>query len=233
MNNENTSQLVEAIANILQINKTKNIQDKVVLYTMMLPDKLYQRLFQTLSSLLNEQVTDLHKLFVEQVVSINLLKNNIRCVGEMSLERSEYNLKEAHIRKQSANSLQVQNEFIAALIQALSNKGFTVPQYINNRQLCEMVNDHLKDNLPLDFWTAMKNIIPQKTEIQLREYYQKSFLRHMYEESISVQDKIVLCDLINEMADAKPSKIADAFVKKVGTGKYFYRNIVMYIVNKK
>ncbi|CAL6054437.1 Hypothetical_protein [Hexamita inflata] len=233
MNYENTYQLVEAIANILQISKTKNIENKVALYTMMLPDKLYQRLFQTLSSLLNEKVTDLHKLFVEQVVSINLLKNNIRCVGELSSERSDYNLKEAHIRKQSANSLQVQNEFVAALIQALSNKGFTVPQSTNNRRLCEMVNEHLKDNFPLDFWTTMRNIIPQKTEIQLREYYQKSFSRHMFEESISVQDKIILCDLMNEMPNEKPSKIAAEFVKMVGTGKYFYRNIVMYIVNKK
>ncbi|CAL6024985.1 Hypothetical_protein [Hexamita inflata] len=224
MNCEKTSQLVKAIANLLQINETANIQDKVALYTMMLPDKLYSQLFQTISAILNEQTTDLHKLFVEQVVSKNLLKNTIH--------RSDYNLKEAHFRKQSTDSLQVQNQFVNALIQVLSNNGFAVPQLISNHQLCLMVNQHLKDNLPLDFWTAMRNIIAHKTEIQLREYYQKSFLRHMYEESISIHDKIILCDLINQMPNAKPSKIATEFVKTVGADKYFYRNIIMYIVNK-
>ncbi|CAL5979895.1 Hypothetical_protein [Hexamita inflata] len=226
MNTVTTLQLVETIACIFQIQQVPNINNKVALYTMLLPDQLYEKLFQQLSTELFADSAYLQKLFVENIVSKHFLKNNVPA------ERTEYNLKEAHLRKKSLNALEVQNQFVVALKKVLAEQGHDTYAIVN-RQLCIMANEHLKDKRSTEFWKEIRKLIPQKTETQLREYYQKSFLRHMYEESISVQDKIVLCDLINEMADAKPSKIADAFVKKVGTGKYFHRNIVMYIVNKK
>ncbi|CAL6077327.1 Hypothetical_protein [Hexamita inflata] len=67
----------------------------------------------------------------------------------------------------------------------------------------------------------------------VRDYYQKSFLRCMFQECISSQDKVLLCNLINQMEGQKPSVIADRFFESVGTDKYFKRNVVMYIVNRK
>ncbi|CAL6024983.1 Hypothetical_protein [Hexamita inflata] len=220
MNTVTTLQLVESIACIFQIERVPNINNKVALYTMLLPDQLYEKLFQKLSTELFADTAYLQKLFVENIVSKHFIKNG-----------TEYNLKEAHLRKKSLNALEVQNQFVAALKQVLLDKGYVCAQ-MNPRQLCVVVNEHLQNKSSTDFWREMRKLIPQKTEIQLREYYQKSFLRHMFEESISIQDKIVLCDLMNEMADAKPSKIAEEFVKMVGS-KYFHRNVVMYVVNKK
>ncbi|CAL5979811.1 Hypothetical_protein [Hexamita inflata] len=207
-----------------------NLNDKVAFYAMMLSDILYQKLFHKLSQELNGEITILHKIFVEQIVMKQLIKNMYNNQVE-SPEYSRHKLIIAHMRKPSSNSQAVQNQFVTAVKQVLLDRGCSVNEFMNHRQLCVMVNQHLKENLL--FWRDLRQLIPNKTEVQLREYYQKSFLRHMYEESISVQDKIILCDLINEMPNARPSKIADEFVKKVGTKKYFYRNIVMYVVNKK
>ncbi|CAL6054463.1 Hypothetical_protein [Hexamita inflata] len=231
MNNQSIPQLVEAIAYKFKMEHTSNISGKVALYTMMLPDKLYHSLFQTLSAELNAEVSNLHQLFIEQV-SKNLLKSNNH-YDTINLQHSGYKLKQTHIRKQSLGALEIQNQFVTAVKQVLLDKGCSVNAFTNHRQLCVIINEHLKENRPKQFWKDLKQHIPQKTEVQLREYYQKSFLRHMYEESISVQDKIILCDLVNQMPGAKPSKIADEFVKIVGTSKYFYRNVVMYVVNKK
>ncbi|CAL6054439.1 Hypothetical_protein [Hexamita inflata] len=227
MNNVTTLQLVETIACKFRMEQVSDINNKVSLYTMLLPDQLYQKLFQQLSAELFADASYLRQLFVEQVVSKHFLKNN------MPTERTEYNFKQAHMRKKSLNALEVQNQFVAALKKVLAELGHDTCSLVNHRQLCIMANEHLKDKRSTEFWREIRKLIPQKTETQLREYYQKSFLRHMFEESISVQDKIILCDLMNEMPNEKPSKIADAFVKKVGTGKYFHRNIVMYVVNKK
>ncbi|CAL5979891.1 Hypothetical_protein [Hexamita inflata] len=225
MNTVTTLQLVETIACIFQIQQVPNINNKVALYTMLLPDQLYEKLFQQLSTELFADSAYLQKLFVENIVSKHFLKNNVPA------ERTEYNLKEAHLRKKSLNALEVQNQFVVALKHVLFDKGFVCAQ-MNPRQLCVVVNEHFQNKSSSDFWKDMRKLITQKTETQLREYYQKSFLRHMYEESISVQDKIILCDLMSQMADAKPSKIAEEFVNIVGS-KYFYRNVVMYVVNKK
>ncbi|CAL5979853.1 Hypothetical_protein [Hexamita inflata] len=232
MNRITIQQLVEAIAFILKMKQTPNFKHKVALCAMMLSDILYQKLFQKLSQELNVEITILHKIFVEQIVMKQLLKNNDNNHVE-SPEGSGHKLIIAHMRKPSSSSLEIQNQFVTAVKQVLFERGCSLNAFMNHKQLCLMVNEHLKENRPLFFWREVRILIPEKTEIQLREYYQKSFLRHMYEESISVQDKIILCNLMSQMAGAKPSKIADEFVKIVGTGKYFYRNIIMYIVNKK
>ncbi|CAL6024931.1 Hypothetical_protein [Hexamita inflata] len=231
MNFISASQLVEAIAQILKVEQTPNLHSKVALYTMILSDKLYQQLFETLSRDLNVEITYLKKLYVEQIVLKQLLKNNNN--DTKFSEHTGHKLIIAHMRKPSSSSLEIQNQFVTAVKQVLLDRGCSVNSFMNHKQLCVMVNEHLKENRPLFFWRDLRQLIPNKTEVQLREYYQKSFLRHMYEESISVQDKIILCDLVNQMPGARPSKIADEFAKMVGTGKYFYRNIVMYIVNKK
>ncbi|CAL5979859.1 Hypothetical_protein [Hexamita inflata] len=231
MNCISASQLVEAIANLLKIEQTPNLHSKVALYTMILSDKLYQQLFVTLSLELNVEITCLKKVYVEQIILQQLLKNNNN--DTLFSEYSGHKLIIAHMRKPSSSSLEIQNQFVTAVKQVLFERGCSLNAFMNHKQLCLMVNEHLKENRPLLFWREVRILIPEKTEIQLREYYQKSFLRHMYEESISVQDKIILCNLMSQMPGAKPSKIADEFVKIVGTGKYFYRNIIMYIVNKK
>ncbi|CAL5979861.1 SANT/Myb_domain [Hexamita inflata] len=227
MNIINTSKLVLAIARILQIEQNTNMNEKVALYTMLLSETLYKQLFDLLSTELGFELIFLRHLFNEHV-SKNLLKNK----NNLFQINSDYKLKEPFMRKQSLNAQNVQNIFVTAIKQALIKLNYSVNEFTNYHKLCILINEHLKNNNSFEFWSEIRKLIPTKTEIQLREYYQKSFLRHMYEESISVQDKIILCNLMSQMAGAKPSKIADEFVRIVGTGKYFQRNVIMYVVNK-
>ncbi|CAL6024899.1 SANT/Myb_domain [Hexamita inflata] len=226
MNIINTSKLVLAIARILQIKQSANMHEKVALQTMLLSETLYKQLFDLLSTELGLESIFLRHLFNEQIVSKHLLKNS------NNLFQINYRLKEPFMRKQSPNAQNVQNIFVTAIKQVLIKLNYSANEFTNHHQLCVLVNEHLKNNNSFEFWSEIRKLIPEKTEIQLREYYQKSFLRHMYEESISIQDKIVLCDLMSQMAGDKPSKIADEFVRMVGTGKYFHRNVIMYVVNK-
>ncbi|CAL6054479.1 Hypothetical_protein [Hexamita inflata] len=226
------SDLVLAIARILQIEQSANMHEKVALQTMLLSETLYEQLFDLLSTELGLESIFLRHLFNEQIVSKHLLKSNHHDSSVSQLQ-SEYRLKEVFMRKQSLNAQEVQNKFVAAVKKVLIARSCSFSAFITNHQLCVVINEHLENNCSSEFWREVRKLIPEKTEIQLREYYQKSFLRHMYEESISVQDKIILCDLMNEMAGARPSKIVDEFVRMVGTGKYFHRNIIMYVVNKK
>ncbi|CAL6054489.1 SANT/Myb_domain [Hexamita inflata] len=225
------SDLVLAIARILQIEQSANMHEKVALQTMLLSETLYEQLFDLLSTELGLESIFLRHLFNEQIVSKHLLKSNHHDSSVSQLQ-SGYRLKEPFMRKQSLNAQNVQNIFVTAIKQALIKLNYSVNGFTNHHQLCVLVNEHLKNNNSSEFWSEIRKLIPEKTEIQLREYYQKSFMRHMYEESISIQDKIILCDLMKQMASAKPSKIADEFVRMVGTGKYFQRNVIMYVVNK-
>ncbi|CAL6024911.1 Hypothetical_protein [Hexamita inflata] len=226
------SDLVLAIARILQIEQSANMHEKVALQTMLLSETLYKQLFDLLSTELGLESIFLRCLFNEQIVSKYLLKSNHHD-STISQLQSGYRLKEVFMRKQSLNAQEVQKKFVAAMKKVLIARSCSFSAFITHHQLCVVINEHLENYCSSEFWREVRKLIPEKTEIQLREYYQKSFLRHMYEESISVQDKIILCDLMNEMPGAKPSKIVDEFVKKVGTGKYFHRNIIMYVVNKK
>ncbi|CAL5979821.1 Hypothetical_protein [Hexamita inflata] len=162
-------QLVKAISNIYQMEWTQNIYDKVAFYTMMLSDKLYQKLFQKLSQELNIEITILHKIFVEQIV----MKQLVNYTSQDNIEQSEMKFKPVYLRKPSQSAQEIQNRFVAALKQVQGEQGCDVPPFVNNCQLCIMVNEHLKYYRPQEFWKKIRKLIPEK-KIKIRASEVKS-----------------------------------------------------------
>ncbi|CAL6012587.1 Hypothetical_protein [Hexamita inflata] len=103
----------------------------------------------------------------------------------------------------------------------------------NDQELCIQINDYFKNSGQKDLWKQLNEQIPTKTIKQLREYYQKSFQRVLYDNQIDVEDKETLRQLMEQMTDDSPTSIANSFCMISKNKNYFKRNIVMYIINLK
>ncbi|CAL5996309.1 Hypothetical_protein [Hexamita inflata] len=124
---------------------------------------------------------------------------------------------------------QFKSRFATALKSTLSDLNQQVNQ-MNNQQLCAELLNHFKVQNQNKFWVKLHQIINDKTPTQLKEYFQKSFLKCMYEQ-LSKEDEIILRNLERKMKDKKPAEVAEVFM---GTQqKYFKRSIIMFIVNSR
>ncbi|CAL6084135.1 Hypothetical_protein [Hexamita inflata] len=222
------STIVNTIAKLFYIPQQTNLEYNVALQVMLLPDQLFERLFVQLSLEFNVSSAELTKIFFDKIIMKNLMLPSSYLKVELKGANS-HQFKQT-TRTQSVQSLDFQNKFAAALREALTP---SKEEFLDNSQLCKAVNQHILLNGQVDFWKKVGIIVTQKNERQLREYYQKSFLRFMYHECISGQDKVLLCQFIDQMNGQKPSLIVDRFFEVVGTTKYFKRNVIMYVVNRK
>ncbi|CAL5972096.1 Hypothetical_protein [Hexamita inflata] len=207
-------QIIQFIASQLKLEYSYDIEYQIVQMVQALPDQLYARLFVKLSFELNIEYKQLQSHFIANIAP-------------------KYNSIQQH-RTQSLSHVQFKQRFTQALKTVMSSYFCECTiNFDDNAHLCQCVNEYFKINGQMDFWVKMSKLIPQKNERQLREYYQKSFQRCMYLECITEPDKALLCKLIDQMPQSKPAVIADQFTKMVGTKKYFKRNVVMYVVNRK
>ncbi|CAL6096364.1 Hypothetical_protein [Hexamita inflata] len=146
-------------------------------------------------------------------------------------KKQEPVFKQVAVRVKQQPFSEFQTRFEIAVKNVLSNR-IQHELEVDSAQLCILLNEYLLNNNQTQFWKEVQEQVQEKSAQQLRDYYQKSFQRVMYEGALSVHDKIILCKLIDEM-NAKPAQIADKFMEMVGKDKYFKRNIIMYIVNRK
>ncbi|CAL6077598.1 SANT/Myb_domain [Hexamita inflata] len=233
MKNTLQTQLVDAIAKQFFVLQGTFLEYRVALQVMMLPDMLFQQFFVQLALELNVTQAEIMKIFFDQVVMQNLVDKSSSINVTWTQKMCQPKFKQNTSGTQSIASLNFQNKFSAALVEVLSSFEEEILSFQDNVQLCKAVNEHFTLNSQLEFWKKVATKISGKSCQQLRDYYQKSFLRCMFQECISSQDKVLLCNLINQMEGQKPSVIADRFFQTVGTDKYFKRNVVMYIVNRK
>ncbi|CAL6077644.1 SANT/Myb_domain [Hexamita inflata] len=233
MYNIKPTQMVDTIAKQLFIPQGVGLEYRVAVQVMMLPDTIYGQLFIQLALELNASWAELNKTFFHQIVMKHLFLPSSSIDVTLKLETKEPKFRQNTSGTQSIASLDFQNKFSAALVEVLSSFEEEILSFQDNVQLCKAVNEHFTLNSQLEFWKKVATKISGKSCQQLRDYYQKSFLRCMFQECISSQDKVLLCNLINQMEGQKPSVIADRFFQTVGTDKYFKRNVVMYIVNRK
>ncbi|CAL6069299.1 SANT/Myb_domain [Hexamita inflata] len=233
MYNIKPTQMVDTIAKQLFIPQGVGLEQRVAVQVMMLPDTIYGQLFIQLALELNASRAELNKTFFHQIVMKHLFLPSSSIDVTLKLETKEPKFRQNTSGTQSIASLDFQNKFSAALVEVLSSFEEEILSFQDNVQLCKAVNEHFTLNSQLEFWKKVATKISGKSCQQLRDYYQKSFLRCMFQECISSQDKVLLCNLINQMEGQKPSVIADRFFETVGTDKYFKRNVVMYIVNRK
>ncbi|CAL5972072.1 Hypothetical_protein [Hexamita inflata] len=217
MNND--CYIIQGIASLLNLNYQSDSENQIVVQVLALPSQLLTQLFAQLSFELNVEYNSL----------INYFNNNIAPKHKTFAPKFKF----TQHRTQPEQQVLFNNQFSDALKTVLQNILNINIQFTSNAHLCQCVNEYFSTKGQANFWVKMSKLIPQKNERQLREYYQKSFQRCMYLESITEPDKALLCKLIDQMPQSKPAVIADQFTKMVGTEKYFKRNVVMYVVNRR
>ncbi|CAL6049028.1 Hypothetical_protein [Hexamita inflata] len=222
-------QLIEAIALKFNMQPCYDLAYRVALQVMMLPENHFTQLFAQLAYELNIERSALQNYFLQNISTTQNLNTSIICNANQTIR-----FKGISTRKKSETYLKLQLRFESGLRQALHF--YCSNSQINgsgNAQLCQITNNLLRTCNNTEFWKHVQSLIPEKNERQLRDYYQKSFMRQMYEECISGQDKILLCQLIDQMPGAKPAQIVEKYTQMTGCVKYFKRNLVMYVINRK
>ncbi|CAL5976962.1 Hypothetical_protein [Hexamita inflata] len=67
--------------------------------------------------------------------------------------------------------------------------------------------------------------IPYKTSLQLKQYFQKSFSKRLFE-NINNCCKQRIMEMTQAMPQSRPSEIVDSFLVKVGNKVYFRREVL-------
>ncbi|CAL6092947.1 SANT/Myb_domain [Hexamita inflata] len=195
----------------------------VVYQVMMLPDPVYNFQFeraafelQTTPELLRKQFQELAN---KQLFDGQQQKNIITAHHQKEREVKQLNQHAAY-QLLFANTLQ----------QVI---GLGHDKIYSERDICQMVNKFIDRHGQKDIWFHVQKLIPSKTVKQLREYYQKSFQRVLYNNNFEAQDKELIRQLVEKYSDDSPTQITNKFMCMCSNKNYFKRNIVMYIVNLK
>ncbi|CAL6113659.1 Hypothetical_protein [Hexamita inflata] len=223
------------VNNILsQFGSLLNISPEHVAYqVMMLPDTQYHTRFAQLSLELNVDVNTLKKQFVE-VAMAQLVIKHVSCAPEADSQENagRKKVRQTYHRDIKPEYQQFQKLYAEKLFQVLRSADNTAV-FTDDRELCIQVNAHFTSLGQKTFWQHLQALIPHKTVKQLREYYQNSFLRVLYDNQIDVQDKELLREMIESQREASPTDIANQFLEVCANKNYFKRNIVMYVINLK
>ncbi|CAL5991825.1 SANT/Myb_domain [Hexamita inflata] len=213
--------------------------EHVVLQVMMLPDTHYNLIFAQVSLQLNTDLNTLKKLFIKVAtrqlfvkfsMQSKFIKQSLTTQIHGEIDNNKGRQTYQHAVKQEFK--QFQQLFTEKLIQVLRYYN-TKAEFSDNNDVCIKVNLHIAIYGQKQFWKHLQTHIPQKTAKQLREYYQKSFQRILYENHISAQDKQILCEMIKSQQNATPTDIANQFLNICNNQNYFKRSIVMYVINQK
>ncbi|CAL6110361.1 SANT/Myb_domain [Hexamita inflata] len=217
-----------------QFGSLLNIRPEQVAYqVMMLPDIQYHTRFAQLSLELNVDINSLKQQFME-VAMQQLVNKQVSRFPEAASQESagKKKVRKMYHRDIKQEYQQFQQLYAERLFQVLRSADGTAV-FTNDRELCSQVNEHLATHGQKFFWTSLQALMPSKTVKQLREYYQNSFLRVLYDSQIDVQDKELLREMIESQREASPTDIANQFLEVCQNKNYFRRNIVMYVINMK
>ncbi|CAL6006490.1 Hypothetical_protein [Hexamita inflata] len=211
-----------------------NIRPELVAYhVMMLSDAHYNTTFVQVSVELNVDVNTLKQLFVQVVMQQLLIKQTKEELDADSRGSTEKKMpRQTYHRTVKQEFQEYQQLFSEKLCQVLQS-GDKNASVTDDRDLCLKVNQHLINYEQKLFWQRLQTLIPHKTVKQLREYYQKSFQRVLYDDQIDARDKELLREMIDKQKDASPTNIANQFLEVYPNRNYFKRSIVMYAINIK
>ncbi|CAL6039961.1 Hypothetical_protein [Hexamita inflata] len=199
---------------------------------MMLPDQIYSNLFNQVQIQLNLPMKVLQQQFWDLA---NQYVYNFQCSQtQLSLNQSQDCYNRTTKRKQSVSDIEFEQVFVSKIQQIFTEENINI-EANNNYELCQEIANYLQkhQNSQITFWNKLSQKIQNKTSVQLREYYKKSFSKFLYTQCITNEDKQVLKQLILQMPDSKPSEIASHFMSVTSERNYFKRNIIMYVVNRK
>ncbi|CAL6107216.1 Hypothetical_protein [Hexamita inflata] len=221
-----TNSLLKQFGLLLNINP-----QQVVYQVMMLPDNQYHVRFAQLSLEMNVDMNILKDMFVE--VAMNQLVNKqVNRLQEANSKESSgrKKVRQTYHRDIKPEYQQFQKLYAEKLFQVLRSRNQKAV-FSDDRDICIQVNNHIANFGQKNFWHSLQTLLPSKTVKQLREYYQKSFMRVLYDNQIDVQDKELLRQIIEKQSETSPTAIANQFLQVCCNKNYFKRNIVMYIIN--
>ncbi|CAL6043025.1 Hypothetical_protein [Hexamita inflata] len=222
----NTNLLLSQFENLLNVSP-----EQVAYQVMMLPDNQYDIAFAQVSMELNVDVNTLKQQFVE-VAMEQLVIKHVSCAPEADSQENagKKKVRQTYQRAIKQEYQQFQKLYAEKLFQVLRSADNTAV-FTNDRELCIQVNAHFTSFGQKNFWHNLQALIPNKTVKQLREYYQKSFMRVLYDNQIDVRDKELLREIIDNQKNASPTDIAIQFQNVCQNKNYFQRTIVMYVIN--
>ncbi|CAL6086920.1 Hypothetical_protein [Hexamita inflata] len=199
--------------------------NSVVYSALMLPDQSYRQMVGQISRNMNADESTISHMFqylVDRTLKVNSAQASLYPANQVSPQ--------TQTRKTRLSLLQFNSQFEAALKSALVDLHRNAPS-MSSQELCQALTVHFKVYDQGPFWSKVHEIIPEKTPIQLKEYFQKSFQQCLYQQ-ISAVDEAVLRSLERRMKDHKPAEVADVFMEMTNQ-KYFKRNVVVFIVNSR
>ncbi|CAL5980361.1 Hypothetical_protein [Hexamita inflata] len=213
------------------LNHQINDQQSVIHMIMELHNKQYQLFWLLLSTLIPSVSTQiLQQYFVNNIVNKYLFKKQ----GEMSSKMSsdaEQRFRKSVDRQKSYKSDQQKEVFASALKNALRTLTQRECDNISNSDLCAEVDSHLQVNNKAAFWNCVASSMDGKTRKQVQDYYIQSFQKLRYNRLLTVEDKLLLRQLSNQMEDQKPAAVVQQFLCQVENTDYFKHNIMMYVIN--
>ncbi|CAL5992289.1 Hypothetical_protein [Hexamita inflata] len=167
----------------LQLQKQLQTEPELLTYNvMMLSDKAYKICFVNASLELNMNVNKLQLIF-QNIVMQELVSKQI-IIQSQKIMQPEYQRPTHRICKRFTD---FEILFEKSIQKVLLNYG--IDECENSYELCRQINMCLQLTNKKNFWGNVQQLIPEKTDKQLREYYQKSFQRLMYE-SLTDEDDI-------------------------------------------
>ncbi|CAL5992395.1 Hypothetical_protein [Hexamita inflata] len=200
--------------------------DQVTFEVMMLSDNFYRLCFANASFELNVSMNSLHQTFQEiamQQLVQQVEQQQCKKPKETEIQRPIYSISKRYTDFQSL--------FEKSIKQVLLKYG--VGKCEDSQELCRQVNICLQLTNKKSFWSQVQQLIPEKSDKQLREYFQKSFQRVMYQDLTDEDDKRLLKQLFIRDPEKRAAAIADEFLQICNHQNYFKRSIVMYIINLK
>ncbi|CAL6006506.1 Hypothetical_protein [Hexamita inflata] len=211
-----------------------NIRPELVAYhVMMLSDAHYNTTFVQVSVELNVDVNTLKQLFVQVVMQQLLIKQTKEELDADSRGSTEKKMPRQTYHQTVKQEFQEYQQLFSEKLCQVLQSGEKSASVTDDRDLCLKVNQHLINYGQKLFWQRLQTLIPHKTVKQLREYYQKSFQRVLYDDQIDARDKELLREMIDNQKDASPTNIANQFLEVCPNRNYFKRSIVMYAINIK
>ncbi|CAL5972156.1 Hypothetical_protein [Hexamita inflata] len=211
----------------LQLQKQLQTEPELITYNvMMLSDKAYKICFVNASLELNMSVNTLQKTF-QEVAMQELVSQEPLSLNQKIIQLDYY--RQNHRISKRFTDFQIL--FEKSIQKVLLRYG--IDECESSQEVCRQVNMFLQFTNKRSFWNQVQQLIPEKSDKQLREYYQKSFQRLMHESLTDEDDKQLLKQLFINGTDKRAAVLADEFMQVCKHKNYFKRNIVMYIVNLK
>ncbi|CAL5993331.1 Hypothetical_protein [Hexamita inflata] len=243
-----TEQFINAIK--IQLQLSNDDLSYVIYEVMVLPDVQYNLLFCQLSYDLNVKLESIYQLFIEISQQHLYMTHNLSNEQQLSYTQERQFIETICQIQQHKQIEQRENDSIIIIKnQKQAKDKMSLSQFkqqfsetvktimtefddsaneMTDKQICQVLKNYFQVHDQNIFWEQVQKEISYKSKLQLKQYFQKSFLQCQYGE-ISDDDKLRIKELTRAMPQNKPSEIVDIFFNQIGGEVYFRRKVVMFV----